>query len=185
MKLKRTTRFAVTMIATMLSAATGLLVQSVGEATAGDVPSKLNPGAVADTARNAITERGRYMVLTGHCNNCHTAGYAQREGDVPESEWLRGSGSQGWRGPWGTTYASNLRVNVNGMNEDDWVTYAKNLRARPPMPWWSVRDTSVEDLRAMYQFIKQLGLTGSPAQPYLPLDQEPSSPYIQYPMGSK
>ncbi len=25
-------------------------------------------------------ERGRYMVLTGHCNNCHTAGYAPKEG---------------------------------------------------------------------------------------------------------
>lgn len=85
-------------------------------------------------AQNAKVERGRYMVLTGHCNNCHTAGYAQREGNLPEKDWLMGSGAQGWRGPWGTTYASNLRINVHAMSEGDWVTYIKNLKARPPMP---------------------------------------------------
>ena len=49
-------------------------------------------------AQDAKVERGKYMVLTGHCNNCHTAGYAQREGNVPEKDWLMGSGAQGWRG---------------------------------------------------------------------------------------
>ncbi|HEX9435186.1 MAG TPA: hypothetical protein VF936_20615 [Burkholderiales bacterium] len=66
-------------------------------------------------------------------------------------------GTQGWRGPWGTTYASNLRINVHAMGEGDWVTYMKNLKARPPMPWWSVRETSEDDLRAMHAYIKQLG----------------------------
>src|SRR5258706_16370022 len=39
----------------------------------------------------------------------------------------------------------------------DWVTYMKNLKARPPMPWWSIRETSEDDLRAMHAYIKQLG----------------------------
>ena len=79
-------------------------------------------------AQDSKLSRGRYMVLTGHCNNCHTAGYAQKEGNVAESAWLTGSGAQGWRGPWGTTYASNLRINVNAMGESDWVAYLKNLK---------------------------------------------------------
>ena len=133
-------------------------------------------------AQQAKLERGKYMVLTGHCNNCHTAGYAQREGNVPEKDWLLGSGAQGWRGPWGTTYASNLRTNVHAMSESDWVTYIKNLKARPPMPWWSTKATSEEDLRAMYHYIKELGPAGTPAQPFLPPGQEPKPPYIQYPM---
>ena len=132
-------------------------------------------------AQDSKVQRGRYMVLTGHCNNCHTAGYAQREGNVAEKDWLMGSGAQGWRGPWGTTYASNLRINVNAMSEDDWLGYMKNLKARPPMPWWSTRATTDEDLRAMHAYIKQLGPAGAPAQPYLPPDQEPKPPYIQYP----
>jgi mono/diheme cytochrome c family protein len=125
------------------------------------------------------------MVLTGHCNNCHTAGYAQREGNVPEKDWLMGSGAQGWRGPWGTTYASNLRINVHAMSEQGWVAYIKDLKARPPMPWWSTQATTEEDLRAMYQYIKQLGAAGEPAQTYLPPDKEPKPPYIQYPMPPK
>jgi len=94
---------------------------------------------------------------TAHAQDCHTAGYAQREGSVPEKDWLMGSGAQGWRGPWGTTYASNLRINVHAMGEGDWVTYMKDLKARPPMPWWSIRETSEDDLRAMHAYIKQLG----------------------------
>jgi mono/diheme cytochrome c family protein len=127
-------------------------------------------------------ERGRYMVLTGHCNNCHTGGYAQKEGNVPEKDWLLGSGPQGWRGPWGTTYASNLRLTVPAMSEDAWVNYLKTFRPRPPMPWWSVKETTEQDLRAMYQYIKSLGPAGQPAQAYLPPDKEPKQPYIQAPL---
>src|SRR2546428_14117083 len=101
-------------------------------------------------AQNVKVERGKYMVLTGHCNNCHTAGYAQREGNVPEKDWVMGSGVQGWRGPWGTTYASNLRGNVHAMSEEGWVAYIKNLKARPPLPWWSTKTTTEEDLRPVY-----------------------------------
>ena|SRR5437879_4219588 len=139
----------------------------------------------ADSQESRQLERGKYMVLTGHRNNCHTAGYAQKESNVSEKDWLLGSGPQGWRGPWGTTYASNLRVNVNAMTEGEWVKYIKTLTARPPMPWWSVRETTEPDLRAMYRYIKSLGPAGEPAQPYLPPDKEPRPPYIQYPMPPK
>lgn len=141
--------------------------------------------ATVASADAAQVERGRYMVLTGHCNNCHTAGYAQKEGNVPEKDWLLGSGAQGWRGAWGTTYASNLRVNAHAMSEDAWVGYMKTFKARPPMPWWSVRATSEPDLRAMHQYIRQLGPAGEPAQPYLPPDKDPKPPYILYPMPAK
>src|SRR3982751_5765664 len=53
--------------------------------------------------------RGKYLVQTSGCNDCHTAGYAQSGGNVPESEWLKGD-MVGWRGAWGTTYPSNLRL---------------------------------------------------------------------------
>jgi mono/diheme cytochrome c family protein len=151
-------------------------------ASAGAAAQAGNPPA--STAGDLLA-RGRYMVLTGHCNNCHTAGYAQKEGNVPEKDWLLGSGAQGWRGPWGTTYASNLRVNAHAMSEDAWVGYMKTFKARPPMPWWSVRATSEPDLRAMHQYIRQLGPAGEPAQPYLPPDKDPKPPYILYPMPAR
>ena len=130
-------------------------------------------------------ERGRYMVLTGHCNNCHTAGYAPKEGNVPEKDWLLGSGPLGWRGPWGTTYASNLRLTVPATTERQWVQYIKTFKPRPPMPWWSMKETTEQDLRAMYQYIKSLGPAGKDAQPYLPPDKEPKQPYNQAPLPPK
>ena len=132
-----------------------------------------------------MIERGRYMVITGHCNNCHTAGYAAKEGKVPEKDWLFGSGALGYRGPWGTTYATNLRRTVSTMNEDAWVHYAKNLRTRGPMPFWSVNETSEADLRAMYRFIKSLGPVGEPAREFLPPEKEPPLPYVQWPMQAR
>jgi mono/diheme cytochrome c family protein len=130
-------------------------------------------------------ERGRYVVMTGGCNDCHTAGYGPREGKVPQSEWLLGSGALGYRGPWGTTYAPNLRLIASKMSEDDWVKYGKALKTRPPMPFFNVNAMRERDLRAMYRFIRSLGPVGEPAQAYLPPDKEPKPPYIQWPAPPK
>ena len=54
-------------------------------------------------------DRARYVIKIAGCNDCHTTGYAEAAGKIPEKDWLKGD-SMGWRGPWGTTYASNLRL---------------------------------------------------------------------------
>ena len=54
-------------------------------------------------------ERGRYLLRTSGCNDCHTPGYPLFEGKTPEDLWLTGD-TFGWRGPWGTTYGANLRL---------------------------------------------------------------------------
>src|SRR5437867_1905011 len=92
-------------------------------------------------------ERGRYLVMIGGCNDCHTDGYAPSGGNVPERDWLLGSGPLGFRGPWGTTYAPNLRVTASTMTEVEWVKYAKSLKTRPPMPWFNVNAMTKADLR--------------------------------------
>src|SRR5262249_42320458 len=93
----------------------------------------------ADGPNAAILNRGRYILVTGHGNNCHSANYGALEGNVPEKDWLKGSRA-GHRGAWGTTYATNLRTNVGLMTEAQWVTYAKAAKPRPPMPWWAVHE---------------------------------------------
>jgi mono/diheme cytochrome c family protein len=133
--------------------------------------------AVADkNAAATDIERGRYMVLTGHCNNCHTAGYAGKQGDVPEKEWLLGN-PVGFRLAPGTTYASNLRLTVQKFTEEQWVQYAKASKPRPPMPWWSLHATSDQDLSAMYRYIKSLGAAGKDMPDFVPADKEPARPY--------
>jgi mono/diheme cytochrome c family protein len=134
-------------------------------------------GSTASETQMTPVERGRYMVTIGGCNDCHTAGYAQSERNVPEEQWLTGD-SVGWRGPWGTTYPPNLRLYMQDLSEDQWVARVRELRARPPMPWFNLNRMTDEDLRAVYQFIRSLGPAGEPAPSYLPPDQEPPPPYF-------
>ena len=130
-------------------------------------------------AQGAI-ERGRYLVLIGHCNNCHTAGYAASMGKIPEERWLTGN-PIGWRGKQGTTYATNLRLYVQNLSEEGWIQAAREIQSRPPMPWWSLRETNDEDLRAMYRYVRSLTPFGQPAPSFLPPDQVPPRPYNQLP----
>src|ERR671939_29834 len=76
--------------------------------------------ACAQNAPAGTLERGRHLVLIGHCNNCHTAAYAALNGKVPEAQWLMGN-PLGWRGKSGTIYAPNLRIFVENLSEGDWV----------------------------------------------------------------
>jgi hypothetical protein len=67
------------------------------------------------------------------------------------------------------------------MSEDDRVQYAKTLMTRPPMPWFNVRAMTEADQRALYQYVKSLGVSGTAAPGFVPSDQQPKGPYIQWP----
>lgn len=126
-------------------------------------------------------ERGRYLLTVGSCNDCHTAGFAPRDGNVPEKEWLLGDASVGFRGPWGTTYATNLRLSLSKMSETQWVQYAKALKMRPPMPWFNLNKWTDSDLRAFYRYVRQLGPVGTAVPAALPPGVEPKTAVIQWP----
>ena len=42
------------------------------------------------TADSKSLDRGRYLVKIAGCNDCHTPGYAEIAGKVPEDQWLTG-----------------------------------------------------------------------------------------------
>lgn len=138
------------------------------------------PKKQATAPHTNLVERGRYLSRIAGCNDCHTPGYLLAEGKVPEKVWLTGD-TLGWRGPWGTTYASNLRLFVQAMTEAQWVKVAQVLKVRPPMPWFNLNLMHEEDLKAIYQFLRYLGPGGAPAPAYVPPDQEPKTPYALFP----
>jgi mono/diheme cytochrome c family protein len=53
-------------------------------------------------------ERGLQVSIASGCHDCHTEGYRQSEGRLDPEKTLKGS-KIGWRGPWGTAYATSLR----------------------------------------------------------------------------
>ena len=67
---------------------------------------------------------GKYLVRIGGCNDCHTPGYAPSGGKVDEKLWLTGD-QLGFRGPWGTTYATNLRLAVEDMTAEQFMRRAR------------------------------------------------------------
>ncbi len=136
---------------------------------------------ISATEMNPV-ERGKHLVMIAGCNDCHTKNYLTLEGNVPEAEWLEGS-SLGWSGPWGTTYAVNLREFIQPLTEQQWVDIARMLKARPPMPWWELRELDTRDLAAIYQCVKQLGPSGEAAPTYLPPGQKPNPPYAEFVLG--
>ena len=154
-------------------------------ATAGDTEQNMGQVKPSDQKLDKKTEeRGRYLIKIAGCNDCHTTGYAEAAGKIPEQDWLKGD-SIGWRGPWGTTYASNLRLYMQNISEDQWIQVSRAAEFRPPMPWFVLREMTDEDLRAIYRFIRHLGPAGEPAPNYLPPDQEPPQPYILFPSSGE
>lgn len=130
-------------------------------------------------AADPLIERGRYLSKIAGCNDCHTAGYMQKNGDVPEKDWLLGD-NMGWRGEWGTTYAANLRLYMQPLSESQWLTIARNKPARPPMPWYVLREMEDDDLRALYRFIRHLGPAGTSAPGFVPPGQAPTTAFISF-----
>lgn len=112
-------RVALSLVVTVLLLAAAAHVQSDTEAA---------------PAANDLVERGRYLVLVGGCNDCHTpkvmteqgpqedhsrllSGHPAEEKLPPIPSDVIGPGKWGavcsggltaWYGPWGVTYASNL-----------------------------------------------------------------------------
>lgn len=129
-------------------------------------------------AGGADIRHGRYLIQISGCNDCHTAGYTQKSGQVPEAEWLTGD-AMGWQGPWGTTYATNLRLLFQQMDEQAWLARARQPM-RPPMPSPSLRAMSDADLRAIYRYVRSLGVKGSPAPAYVPPGGKVATPYFDF-----
>lgn len=126
----------------------------------------------------ALVARGGYIARIAGCHDCHTEGYGETAGDVPAARWLIGS-SVGFKGPWGVSYPTNLRLSAQRLTEAQWLQSARAPRL-PPMPWFNLRDMSDEDLRALYWFIRSLGPAGehapAPVAPGAPV----RTPYIVF-----
>jgi hypothetical protein len=133
----------------------------------------------AFAADNEISvERGAKVAITHGCHDCHTQGYAESEGKLDPAAALKGS-PIGWRGPWGITYALNLRLTVaeKVKSEDEFVQFAKTFKTRPPMPWFNVHAMEETDVRSLYRYIKSLGEPGDQVPNAVGPGEEPKTPY--------
>lgn len=136
------------------------------------------PASADKVAEWKAVERGRYLVVAGGCNDCHTPGYPESAGKIPAAQWLTGN-AVGFQGPWGTSYPVNLRLYVQNLTEAQWVARVRQPM-RPPMPWFNLRDMSDTDLIAMYRFMRSLGPAGEPAPASVGPGVAVNTPYIEF-----
>jgi hypothetical protein len=73
----------------------------------------------------------------------------------------------------------NLRLATveKAKSEDAFVVYMKELKTRPPMPWYNIHAMDESDLRSLYQYIKSLGEPGEQVPEAVPPGEEPKTPY--------
>ena len=134
---------------------------------------------VKTPTKEEMVARGKYLAEIGGCHDCHTEGYSEAEGKIDPEKALKGS-SIGFRGPWGTTYPTNLRSVARALSERGFVAYIKHMRAQPPMPWYNLRVLNESDIRSLYQYIKSLGDPGEGTPQALLPNEEPKTPYIPF-----
>jgi len=133
----------------------------------------------AAMAEEPSVELGAHIATIGGCHDCHTVGYAETGGKVDPATALQGN-PVGYAGPWGVTYAKNLRITVSKMSEDDWATFAKTFQVGPPMPWFNVHAMSELETRSLYLYIKSLGEAGPQAPDDVPPGGTIKTPYIVF-----
>jgi hypothetical protein len=120
---------------------------------------------------------GKYISILGGCNDCHTPGYNETGGKIDPAKALLGS-AVGFQGPWGTTYAVNLRLLASTMSEDDWVKYLQTFTAKPPMPFYNVNVMNETMMRSLHLYIASLGAPGNPAPDYVPPGGKVKFPFV-------
>ena len=139
--------------------------------------------ATTALAHNALTanpsiEHGQFLVGYGGCNDCHTPGWGEHNGHAPIDQLLTGGGLN-FQGPWGTTYPVNLRLYMQKLTVNEWIAAARNMKARPAMPWWTFRYLSDKDLADIYAYVRWLGPAGKPAHAYVPPGKSAPPPYLE------
>ena len=129
-------------------------------------------------------ERGRYLVLTSACDDCHSPKLDAQGTPDPERR-LSGRPmttmppSQGdgeirvsldltaWSGPWGMSYAANLTPDPEtglGRRYTE-AAFLQTIRTGkkpegepllPPMPWPVYKNMTDEDLKSIYAYLRTL-----------------------------
>lgn len=140
--------------------------------------SILATGSVA-SAQDISVEKGAKIATVGGCHDCHTKGYNEAGGVIDPATALMGN-DVGFQGPWGTTYAPNLRLVAKGYSEDEFVEHLKTFETRPPMPWYNLRALDESEMRSLFQYIVSLGDPGPAAPSYVPPGEKPSFPYVNF-----
>jgi mono/diheme cytochrome c family protein len=154
----------------MLRTALGIALAAIVIAAIGQ--TYLMPVAASG---DPLVARGKYLVVIGACNDCHTPGWRDSDGSLAVGKWMVGS-NVGLRDAWGTSYPANVRIYFSHITEGEWLAEVRTRGGR--MQWHDLRNLTTPDQRSIYRFIRSLGPKGSLTPDDVPPDLDPQTPYI-------
>ena len=154
----------------LLRTALGIAVAVIAIAVIGQ--TYLTP---VDASGDSLIARGKYLVVIGACNDCHTPGWRESDGQLAVGKWMVGS-NVGLRDAWGTSYPANVRLWFSHITEAEWLAEVRTRGGR--MQWHDLRGLTTLDQRSIYRFIRSLGPSGTLTPDDVPPDLEPRTPYI-------
>ncbi len=73
-----------------IQASTLCLIFITMVATAAAAGDKEHSSGQATPLDKKTEDRARYIIKIAGCNDCHTTGYAEAAGKIPEKDWLKG-----------------------------------------------------------------------------------------------
>lgn len=169
----------------------GATVFAIGAVAAGlSLAAGAQKGATKaePAAASSLVERGRYLVMTMGCGDCHTPGTLYGGPDFARA--LAGS-ELGWRGPWGTSFARNLtpdpETGLGKWTAED-IENALRTGVRkdgsvllPPMPWPNLVQMSEPDMKALVAYLRSLKPVKHAVPKALPPGGEYAGPVVPLP----
>ena len=105
-------------------------------------------------------ERGKYVVMIGGCNDCHTS--ADEKGNA-QTDLMFGGGFR-FTGPWGDVVSPNITRDPSGISHYDAAMFIKTIRTgrasggvrdlNPLMPFSYFRNMTDDDLKAIFAYLQ-------------------------------
>ena len=104
--------------------------------------------------------RGKYLVMLGNCQSCHTP--MTKQGQFITE--LAFAGGMSFKGPWGQVTSANITPDPSGISYYDEAMFINTLRTghvgarklNSIMPWGYFRNMTDDDLKAIYAYLRTL-----------------------------
>ncbi|HWJ55621.1 MAG TPA: c-type cytochrome [Vicinamibacterales bacterium] len=183
MRIRTVVSISVPLSLSLFTAVLGLA--RAGEAFAADAPAAkapLPPPVIervmpASGAAKAVTPapevgrvlRGKYLVDTGGCGDCHTPLKMPPAPKLPPGPWgaIVSATNTAWAGPWGVSFTANLTPDVgtglggwNAKQFADTMRTGKHLgigrEILPPMPIPAYKNFNDADLDAIFAYLQSI-----------------------------
>ncbi|HTO91464.1 MAG TPA: cytochrome c [Candidatus Sulfotelmatobacter sp.] len=150
-----------------------------------------NSGKSAAMTQEQKVARGKYLVMTNACSDCHTPGTLYGSADT--TRWLSGT-DLGWVGPWGVVHAANLTPDPEtglGTWTEDQIVAALRTGSRPDgrplapiMPWQSFANFTDEDAHAIAVYLMSIPAVKHQVPPVIPPGARMTGPLVIFPPPS-